>query len=162
MHWVLWCLGMQARRRWRQCRGLSWNRDVQVRERHWGWGVGGGGGGWQRGGGGWHAHGDRGEAHCWLTEFFICSAVDFIVSRMDAMVSVTSAAEGKHGSECVLRARARGCGGARRLMRAAHFRVELGELCWSPRRIYANAAAVLAYHGVASTMLPRFSPTLMN
>ena len=115
---MLWCLGMQARRRCRQCRGLSWSRDVQVGERH------GGEGGWQRGGGRWLAHGDRGAAHCWLTVFFICSTLDFIVSRMDAMVSVTSAAEGKHGSECVLRARARGCGGARRLMRAAHFRVE--------------------------------------
>lgn len=82
---------------------------MQVGERH------GGEGGWQRGGGRWLAHGDRGAAHCWLTVFFICSTLDFIVSRMDAMVSVTSAAEGTHGSECVLRARARGCGGARRL-----------------------------------------------
>ena len=90
----------------------------------------GGKGGWQRGGGRWLAHGDRGAAHCWLTVFFICSTLDFIVSRMDAMVSVTSAAEGKHGSECVLRARARGCGGARRLMRAAHFRSSRVKLFW--------------------------------
>ena len=46
------------------------------------------------------------------------------------MVSVTSAAEGTHGSECVLRARARGCGGARRLMRAAHFRSSRVKLFW--------------------------------
>ena len=42
-----------------------------------------------------------------FTEFFICSAVDFTVSRKVDMVPVASAVEGAHGSECVLLLRAR-------------------------------------------------------
>ena len=42
-----------------------------------------------------------------FTEFFICSAVDFTVSRKVDMVPVASAVEGARGSECVLLLRAR-------------------------------------------------------
>ena len=55
-----------------------------------------------------------------FTEFFICSAVDFTVSRKVDMVPVTSAVEGAHACECVLLLRAR-MAVAALAMRGAHF-----------------------------------------
>ena len=85
--------GSQAVGCW-QWRQLSWSRAVGCDERLWRKADGGGAR--------WIAHGDRGEAHVVFTEFFICSAVDFTVSRKVDMVPVASAVEGAHGSECVL------------------------------------------------------------
>ena len=90
--------GSQAVGCW-QWSQLSWSRGVRCNERLW-WRAAGGGGRWI-------AHGDRGEAHVVFTEFFICSAVDFTVSRKVDMVPVASAVEGARGSECVLLLRAR-------------------------------------------------------
>ena len=90
--------GSQAVGCW-QWSQLSWSRGVRCNERLW-WRAAGGGGRWI-------AHGDRGEAHVVFTEFFICSAVDFTVSRKVDMVPVTSAVEGAHACECVLLLRAR-------------------------------------------------------
>ena len=85
--------GSQAVGCW-QWRQLSWSRRVGCDERLWRRAAGGGAR--------WIAHGDRGEAHVVFTEFFICSAVDFTVSRKVDMVPVASAVECAHGSECVL------------------------------------------------------------
>ena len=90
---VHWIAGSQAVGCW-QWRQLSWSRGVGCNERLWRKADGGGGR--------WIAHGDRGEAHVVFTEFFICSAVDFTVSRKVDMVPVASAVEGAHGSERVL------------------------------------------------------------
>ena len=90
--------GSQAVGCW-QWRQLSWSRGDGCNERFW-WRAAGGGGRWI-------AHGDRGEAHVVFTEFFICSAVDFTVSRKVDMVPVASAVKARMAVSacCCCRAR---------------------------------------------------------
>ena len=118
--------GSQAVGCW-QWRQLSWSRGVGCNERLWRKADGGGGR--------WIAHGDRGEAHVVFTEFFICSAVDFTVSRKVDMVPVASAVEGAHGSERVLLLRARMAVAAlamrRRALLGRRMRSWPGRYAWS-------------------------------
>ena len=107
MHWIA---GSQAVGCW-QWSQLSWSRGVGCDERLWRKADGGGGR--------WIAHGDRGEAHVVFTEFFICSAVDFTVSRKVDMVPVASAVKARMAVSacccCCARAwlwRRSRCGGA--------------------------------------------------